>query len=90
MPDALTITASQTPNPHALKLTLNRTVAQQGETYRGDPAAAGAPWAAALLRIPGVLGVYGVNSFISISKDANASWDAIVPQAEAALRRVFG
>ena len=89
MPDAITITPSPTPNPHALKLTLNRTVAQRGETYRGDPAAAGAPWAVALLRIPGVLGVYGVNNFISISKDEKALWDAIVPQAEAALRTVF-
>ena len=90
MPDAIIITPSPTPNPHALKLTLNRTIAQRGETYRGDPAAAAAPWAAALLRIPGVVGVYGVNNFISISKDEKVSWDAIMPQADAALRQVFG
>ena len=87
MPERLTIAVDPTPNPHAMKFTLNRTVAAKGETYR-DPAAA-APWAKALLTIPGVLGVYGVNTFISVNKRPDVEWAAIVPQAEAALRQVF-
>ncbi len=89
MAEPLTMQVDPTPNPNAIKLTLSRIVAVKGETYRGDPAAASAPWAKALLEIPGVLGVYGVNNFISISKAPEADWQAIVPQAEAALKQVF-
>lgn len=90
MPESLEIAVSGTPNPHAVKFTLNRTVSAQGKTYRGDPAAAAdAPWAKALLSIPGIVGVYGVNNFISMNKQPEVEWDAILPQAEEALRRVF-
>ena len=88
MAEPLEILVSATPNPHAVKLTLNRVVATQGQTYR-DAATAQAPWAKALLGIPGVVGVFGVNNFISINKQSNASWEQIVPEAEQALRRVF-
>ena len=87
MPDPLTIAVDPTPNPNAMKFTLNRLVAAKGETYR-DPASA-APWAKALLSIPGLVGVYGVNTFISVNKRPEASWEAIVPAAEAALKQVF-
>lgn len=89
MSEPLNLRVDPTPNPHALKFTLNRLVSAQGKTYRGDPAAADAPWAQALLAIPGVVGVYGVNQFISINKAPEASWEAIVPQARAGLQRVF-
>jgi len=89
MAEPLSIVVEPTPNPNALKLTLNRVVATKGETYRGDPAAAAAPWAKALLGIPGVLGVYGINNFISMNKTPDAQWQVIVPQAESALRQVF-
>ena len=87
MPEPLTIRIDPTPNPNAMKLTLNRPVAVKGETYRD--AATAAPWAKALLGIPGVLGVYGVNTFISVNKTPDADWSVIVPTAEAALRQVF-
>ncbi len=83
------IAVSETPNPNAMKFTLNRPVAEKGETYRGDPAAVSAPWAKALLGIPGVVGVYGINNFISINKTPDSEWAVIVPQAEAALKQVF-
>ncbi len=89
MSEALEIVVDATPNPHAMKFTLNRTVATTGETYRGDPASVPAPWAKALLSVPGIVGVYGVNRFISVSKQPDAAWDDIVPQAEVAIRRVF-
>ncbi len=81
----LKIEASGTPNPNALKLTLSRTVAAEGKTYR-DAAAADVPWARALLGIPGIVGLYAFNNFISINKTPEAQWDAILPKAEEALR----
>ena len=88
MAEPLQISVSPTPNPNAIKLTLNRVVAMEGRTYRAG-AAADAAWAQALLSIAGIVAVYGVNNFISINKQPDASWDAIVPQAEAALQRAF-
>ena len=88
MAEPLQISVSPTPNPNALKLTLNRVVSEQGRTFRAG-APAEAPWAQTLLSIAGIVAVYGVNNFISINKQPDASWDAIVPQAEAALRQVF-
>lgn len=90
MAEPLKILVGETPNPNAVKLTLNRTVASSGETYRGDPAAVSAPWAKALLGIPGVVGVFGINNFISVNKQPDADWEAIIPNAETALRQVFG
>ncbi len=88
MSEPLSVVASGTPNPNALKFTVNRVVTDQGKTYRAG-APADAAWAQALLAIPGILGVYGVQNFISINKQPDADWTVIVPQAEAALRRVF-
>lgn len=88
MPEALEIRVDATPNPNAIKLTLNRLVAAKGETYR-DPATASVPWAKALLGIPGVLGVYGVNNFISINKNPEIDWQVLIPQAERALKEAF-
>ena len=78
-----------TPNPNAIKLTLNRTVATTGQTFRGDPTAVSAPWAKALLMVPGVIGVFGLNTFITVNKSADANWQVMLPQIEAALTKAF-
>ena len=87
--EPLEIIVDGTPNPHALKFTLNRVVAIKGETYRGNPDQVPSAWAKALLRLPGVIGVFGINNFISVNKAADADWQMIVPQAQAALKAVF-
>lgn len=89
MAEPLEIMVDGTPNPNAMKFTLNRTVAAQGKTYR-DAASADAPWAKALLGIPGVVQVFAVTNFISVTKTPDADWEAILPQAEAGLRQAFG
>ena len=89
MSEPVEISISPTPNPHAMKFTLNRAVAVKGETYRGDPAAVPAPWAKALLSIPGIVGVYGVNNFISANKTPESDWNVILPQIDSALRQAF-
>ena len=89
MPGSLDIIVGGTPNPNAVKLTLNRTVATKGETYRGDPSVITAPWAKALLSIPGIVGVFGINNFISVNKTPEASWEAIIPKAQEALKQVW-
>ena len=85
----LELNAQGTPNPHALKLTLNRIITKEGKTYR-DAATADEAWAKALLAIPGVIALYAVNNFISVNKKPDATWESILPQAEAALKQALG
>ena len=88
MPEPLEVIVEGTPNPNAVKFTLNRVVATQGKTYR-DAATADTPWAKALLSIPGVAQVFAVNNFLSVTKTPDADWDVIIPQAEEALKKAF-
>lgn len=88
MLEPLVIQDSATPNPNAVKFTLNRVVAAQGKTYR-DAAGADAGWAKELLAIPGIVQVFAVNDFVSVTKQPQASWEAIVPQVQQALNRAF-
>ena len=88
MPEPLEIIVEGTPNPNAVKFTLNRVVSTQGKTYR-DAATADAPWAKALLGIPGVAQVFGMNNFISVNKTPDAEWEIIISKAEEALKGTF-
>ena len=105
MADTLTIAVQDTPNPNAAKFTLNRTVAAQGTTYRlpaaptsksggsaqaGDAATAEATWAQELLRLPGIIQVFALQHFISVTKTSEADWRTMAPQVEQILRRAFG
>ncbi len=88
MAEPLTINAQGTPNPNAAKFTLNRVVAAQGTTYR-DAAMADVEWAKQLLGIAGVIQVFAVNNFISITKTSEAEWSVLGPRIEQVLRQQF-
>lgn len=88
MAEPLAILVSGTPNPNAAKFSLNRLVAAQGKTYR-DPAAADTAWAKAVLAIPGVSQVFGMQQFITVTKHADADWGLLAPQVETALRQAI-
>ena len=86
--DALDVQMQGTPNPNAAKFSLNRVVASQGATYR-DAASAPADWAKRILEIPGVVQVFAVNNFISVTKRPEADWGAIATDVERILRQAF-
>ena len=86
MPDAIQVFVQPTPNPNALKFTINRTVAPAAKTYAAPEQAADSPLAQALLRIPHVQQVFFLNDFVTVTRTPEGDWNAIVPLAEAALR----
>ena len=88
MSEPLEITAQGTPNPNAVKFTLNRVIATQGKTYR-DAATADVEWAKRLLEIAGVTQVFALNNFISITKTSEADWKTVGPQIEHILGQAF-
>jgi hypothetical protein len=71
------IATSSTPNPDAMKFTLDVTLpAMLNITDEAD--AAGDPFAEAVFAAGGVASVFGVNDFVTITRQPGAEWEPIV------------
>jgi|RhiMetdeSRZDD1v2_1073273.scaffolds.fasta_scaffold3908113_1 hypothetical protein len=91
MSDDLQIRIEPTPNPNAVKLSTNRPLAEGRAQSYTDPAQAFAsPLARALFAVPGVVGVFLLRDFVTVTRDPDAAWETILPSAEGALRRALG
>ncbi len=81
--------AEPTPNPNSMKFTLDRRVAEKGQSFNSPGEADQSPLARRLFEIRGVRGVFLLNNFISVSRDPAADWGGLVPEVEAAIRAHF-
>ncbi len=81
--------AEPTPNPNSMKFTLDRVVAEKGQSFHSAAEAESTPLAKRLFEIPGVRGIFVVNNFISVMRDPAADWADLVPKVEAAIRAHF-
>ena len=88
MSTSVTVNAQATPNPNAVKFSLNRVVSPQAKTWR-DAATADTAWAKQILAIPGVTQVFSINDFVSVSKAPGAAWDDIAPAVQQVLLQAF-
>jgi hypothetical protein len=78
----LTVRAEPTPNPNAVRFALSASVlGDRPTTYADVSAAKGTRWAERLLALPGVVSLFCLKDFLTITKSPDASWDAIVPKA---------
>jgi hypothetical protein len=73
---------SPTPNPNAMKFTLDVTLPAM-INVRSPEAAAGSPLAERIFAIPGVVMLFGTADFLTVSREEGADWDAIVPEVQA-------
>jgi hypothetical protein len=73
---------SPTPNPNAMKFTLDVTLPEMLDV-RSVEAAAGNPLAEAVFAIPGVVMLFGTADFLTVSREDGADWDDIVPAVQA-------
>ena len=90
MPDPVSIDIQPTPNINALKFLINRRLTEgKSRTFRAPEEAGEVPLARALLSIPGVVQVFFLNDFITITRDPQADWDEIAGQVEGAIRSHF-
>jgi hypothetical protein len=76
-------TPSPTPNPDALKFTLDTTLAD-GFNVTSAEAAAGNPFAEEVFAAGGVASIFGVNDFVTIRREPGADWGPIVAAVNAA------
>jgi hypothetical protein len=78
----LTIRPEPTPNPNAMRLALSApALGDRPRTFATPAAAADVPWAARLLAIRGVVSLFGLRDFLTITKAPDTPWDAILPKA---------
>jgi scaffold Nfu/NifU family protein len=71
---------STTPNPNAMKFTLDVTLADRIDTTRGE--GTDTPFARAVVAVDGVASVFGVNDFVTVTREPGADWDPIVCAVE--------
>ena len=84
---AVQVDPQETPNPNAMKFSLSVTVAETGSfSFNAVDTDIAHPIAAAVLAVDGVVSVFGVNDFITVSKTDEAGWDVLLPAVVDAIK----
>ncbi len=71
------VSSSPTPNPDAMKFTLDTKLAEMMNVM-SQAEAAGNPFAEEVFAAGGVASVFGVNDFVTITRQPGAEWEPIV------------
>jgi hypothetical protein len=83
----MAIVPEPSPNPNALKFTVGVPVG--GPTTFAAGAVTDDPLAGALLAIPGITSMFMTADFVTLTKDNEADWGDIAPQAVEILESHF-
>jgi hypothetical protein len=83
------IVVERTPNPNAMKFTLDGSYFDRRESYQSEEEATESALAKRLFQISGVQGVFCLNDFISVNKNSDASWDDIIPKVKHSIEEFF-
>ena len=78
-----TASPSPTPNPDAMKFTLDTTLPERLDVTSAQ-AAVGVPFAQAVFAAGGVAAVFGVNDFVTVRRQPGREWEPIVAAVIAA------
>ncbi|HEY4608355.1 MAG TPA: NifU N-terminal domain-containing protein [Ilumatobacteraceae bacterium] len=78
-----TATPSTTPNPDAMKFSLDTALPAMFNATNED-AAADQPFAAAVFAAGGVAAVFGVNDFVTVTRQPGAEWEPIIAAVQEA------
>ncbi|GAB6991697.1 NifU N-terminal domain-containing protein [Paenibacillus pini] len=87
---AIQINIQPTPNPNSVKVNASEVIFEGPKSTSlksGD--ATDHPLANALLSIEGVDNIFAIKDFVTVSKEADADWDTILPQVEEAFKKVY-
>jgi hypothetical protein len=82
----MAVIVATTPNPAARKFTVGSPV---GGPATVTDAAEAAPWAASILRLPGVASLFFTADFVTVTGTADVDWEAIIPDIVATLDMAF-
>jgi hypothetical protein len=85
------VTPEPTPNPNALKFTLDRpSTDRRSVTFREGSDPAESPLGARIFALDGVTNVFMAANFVSVTKEADVDWQDLAPQVIEELRAHFG
>ncbi|NNE71745.1 MAG: scaffolding protein, partial [Rhodothermales bacterium] len=78
------ITTHPTPNPNSLKITRTGDPFISGgmESFGSAAEAAGHPIGEPLFAIPGVINVFILPDFVTVTKDPGVSWDGVLSEVK--------
>ena len=79
-----TATVSTTPNPDAMKFTLD--VKLPAMINISSAADAATPFERDVLAVPGVANLFGVNDFVTVTRVPGTDWDPILDAVHAAVK----
>ncbi len=80
-----------TPNPNAVKFTLDRPSTEGGATtVREGTDPSESPLGTRIFALEGVTNVFLVSNFVSVTKDASTDWQELAPQVIAQIEAHFG
>ena len=82
-PGVATATPSSTPNPDATKFTLDVTLPEMFNAADADRASS-IPFARDVFAAGGVASVFGVNDFVTVTRQPGADWEPIIAAVRAA------
>ncbi|WP_217914556.1 NifU N-terminal domain-containing protein [Miltoncostaea marina] len=85
------VTPEPTPNPNAVKFTLDRPSTEgRPVTFREGSDPADSPLGARIFALGGVTNVFMTANFVSVTKEAGADWQELVPRVIDELQAHFG
>lgn len=82
---ASVVDVSPTPNPDAMKFTVDTRFDEMFTVSSADAASGAAPVAAAIFGVPGVASVFGTADFITVTRADGADWSDIEASVRAAV-----
>jgi len=82
------IQVTPTPNPNSLKFTLGEGefIDSGMESFNSPVEAEAHPLGSRLFSLPGVINIFILPEFLTITKHPAEDWDALIPKVEAAIR----
>lgn len=84
------VIVERTPNPNAVKFTLDRTVVAEGSASFADAEQAAAhPLAAKLFAVDGVQAVFFLSNFVTITRDPAHAWETVAPEVVNAIQEHY-
>ena len=86
--DPVDIIPIETPNPNAYKFSVSKKITDKSFSASSTKDAAGHELAEALIAHTGVASVFGVNDFVTVTKQQEDSWDDIIPDVIEILQRL--
>ena len=90
MTESIIVDVQPTPNVNALKFVVNRRLTEgRSQTFRTPQEAAASPLAAALLAVPGMVQVFFLNDFITVTRSPSVQWEELADQVETVIRKHF-